>query len=88
MDVENILGLGVERGVVDACSWKRAGEISMRFNTPFDAQNSPVLSTPSSSPPVIPISISSHRSILAMRSKYLTQVAMLSSLDSSDRSSM
>lgn len=37
---------------------------------------------------MIPISISSQRSILAMRSKYLTQVAMLSSLDSSERSSM
>jgi hypothetical protein len=88
VDVEDVLGLGVERGVVDACE---RGAWSVRpYSDERDRElhNSPVLSTPSSSPPVIPISISSHSSILAMRSKYFTQVAMFSSLDSSERSSM
>jgi len=52
------------------------------------ALSTPVLSTPSSSPPVMPISISSQMLTLAMRVKYLTQVAMFSSLGSSERSSM
>ena len=47
-----------------------------------------MLSTPSSSPPVTPSSISNKRLILAMRSKYFLQLEMLSSKDSSDRSNM
>mmetsp|Transcript_30411 Transcript_30411/g.59404 ORF Transcript_30411/g.59404 Transcript_30411/m.59404 type:complete len:202 (-) Transcript_30411:450-1055(-) len=46
------------------------------------------LLTPSSSPPVMPSSISRRQSILAMRCMYLTQVAMFSSRGSSERSSM
>jgi hypothetical protein len=46
------------------------------------------LFTPSSSPPVIPISISSQIFMGAMRLKYSTQMAMFSSSGSSDRSSM
>ena len=45
------------------------------------------LLTPSSSPPVIPISISNHWSIAAIL-KYLTQVEMFSSSVSSDKSNM
>src|SRR6266404_652239 len=47
-----------------------------------------VLSTPSSSPPVMPISISSQIPIGAIRLKYLTHVAMFCSFGSSERSSM
>jgi hypothetical protein len=46
------------------------------------------LLTPSSSPPVIPISISSQIFMGAMRLKYSTQMAMFSSSGSSDKSSM
>mmetsp|Transcript_19033 Transcript_19033/g.48832 ORF Transcript_19033/g.48832 Transcript_19033/m.48832 type:complete len:202 (+) Transcript_19033:352-957(+) len=46
------------------------------------------LSTPSSSPPVMPSSISSSRLTLAMRSRYFLQMAMFSSRGSSERSSM
>ena len=47
-----------------------------------------VLSTPSSSPPVMPSSISSSMSILAMRSMYSTHSSMFSSSGSSEKSSM
>ena len=46
------------------------------------------LLTPSSSPPVMPSSISSSMFIFAILSRYLTQVSMFSSMGSSDRSSM
>mmetsp|Transcript_16698 Transcript_16698/g.38209 ORF Transcript_16698/g.38209 Transcript_16698/m.38209 type:complete len:208 (-) Transcript_16698:340-963(-) len=46
------------------------------------------LSTPSSSPPVTPSSISSMQLNLDMRVRYSTQVPMFSSRGSSDRSSM
>ncbi|EVT81938.1 hypothetical protein D018_4517B, partial [Vibrio parahaemolyticus VP2007-007] len=46
------------------------------------------LSTPSSSPPVQPSSISRVMFILAMRSRYLAEISMFSSRDSSERSIM
>ena len=50
--------------------------------------STPELSTPSSSPPVTPSSISSVIFILAMRVRYLRQISRFSSSGSSDRSSM
>ena len=53
----------------------------------FDSSTSE-FSTPSSSPPVTPSSISSMQLNLLMRSRYSTQVATFSSSGSSERSSM
>ena len=53
----------------------------------FDSSTSE-LSTPSSSPPVTPSSISSMQSNLLMRSRYSLHVATFSSSGSSERSSM
>ena len=50
------------------------------------ALSTPVLSTPSSSPPVMPISISSQIPSGAMRLKYLAQISIFSCLGSSDKS--
>ena len=86
VDLEDVFRLGVKRGVVD--TYVEGGSVRRWTGEGRRCGDVPVLSTPSSSPPVIPISISSQRSILAMRLKYLAQVAMFSSLDSSERSSM
>ena len=48
----------------------------------------PELSTPSSTPPVMPISISSQSFIGAIRAKYFLQMSMFSTSLSSERSSM
>mmetsp|Transcript_108554 Transcript_108554/g.280673 ORF Transcript_108554/g.280673 Transcript_108554/m.280673 type:complete len:253 (-) Transcript_108554:330-1088(-) len=51
-------------------------------------ESTSVLSTPSSSPPVMPSSISKSKFTFAMRSRYFLQMAMFSSSGSSDKSSM
>merc|ERR1712018_179398 len=53
-----------------------------------DALSTPELSTPSSSPPVMPTSISSQHFMALILLKYLAQVAIFSSSNSSDKSNM